>query len=87
MTPHWTAALGRINACAEAVTWAKAYPSLAEAWDACERADWMLWLLDRTCGVQGRTTHRALPAAAAMHDLATLVRTRHQAPPTLPEAP
>lgn len=45
---HWTDSLVRIGACNEAVEWAKAYPSLKAAWKACERADWMLWLLAKS---------------------------------------
>jgi hypothetical protein len=33
--------------CAEAVEWAENYDTLQEAWDACPRGDWMVWLLDR----------------------------------------
>lgn len=31
-------------ACAEAREWAKPYKTLSDAWAACERGDWMLWL-------------------------------------------
>ena len=31
------------DACREAVTWAKD-KSLEEAWEQCERGDWLLWL-------------------------------------------
>ena len=35
------------DACAEAVRWAKQYGSMYEAWEKCERADWMLWAAKR----------------------------------------
>ena len=38
--------LNRLNACPEAVEWAKG-KSLFEAWRTCDRADWMLWLVAR----------------------------------------
>jgi len=45
MRRHWTEALEMLDACITAVEWAKAHPTLAEAWDACDRPDWMLWLI------------------------------------------
>jgi hypothetical protein len=41
-----------LRACAEAQEWAKGHESLDEAWAACPRADWMLWLLARTTADQ-----------------------------------
>lgn len=46
-TKHWSTALEVLDACAVGVTWARAQPSFAAAWEHCERADWMLWLLGR----------------------------------------
>lgn len=39
-----------IDACDDAMKWLEAgqYPTLQDAWNACERADWMLWLISRT---------------------------------------
>ena len=41
--------LRALNACDDAVAWLKStdHATLQDAWDACERADWMLWLLIR----------------------------------------
>jgi hypothetical protein len=36
--------LKRLGACEEAVEWAEPYSTLADAWEKCERGDWMLWL-------------------------------------------
>jgi hypothetical protein len=44
---HWSTALKKLGACAEAVEWAKGQPNYATAWATCERGDWMLWLLAR----------------------------------------
>jgi hypothetical protein len=49
MTKHWTDKLVAMKACPDAVEWARAHPSLAAAWKACERADWMLWLAGELC--------------------------------------
>ena len=45
--PKWITALKRKDACDEALDWAIAgnYATVQAAWNACERADWMCWLL------------------------------------------
>ena len=43
-TNHWSRKLKAIGACKDAVKWAKEQPSFAQAWQTCERGDWMLWL-------------------------------------------
>ena len=42
--------LTRLKACDEARRWAKPYATLAEAWAACTRPDWMLWLVGEMDG-------------------------------------
>ena len=42
--------LSNLRACGEARQWASSYPTLEEAWAACERGDWMLWLWAHHCG-------------------------------------
>src|SRR3990167_5971448 len=49
-TPHWTDALVSLNACADAVAWAKTQPDYATAWATCERGDWMLWIAGKYAG-------------------------------------
>ena len=39
--------LNKLNACQEAKLWA-AGKTLSQAWQECQRADWMLWLLGRS---------------------------------------
>ena len=39
--------LNEIGACDEARTWAKDCKDLREAWETCQRADWMLWAMGR----------------------------------------
>jgi len=45
---HWTDRLVALDACPEAVVWARTYPTLDAAWSACDRADWMGWLVGMT---------------------------------------
>ena len=42
--------LKRMGACESAVEWADQFDTLQEAWDSCERGDWMLWLLGKLSG-------------------------------------
>ena len=49
-TAHWTDELRDLHACSEAVKWAKDYRTATAAWKACERGDWMLWLVGRLSG-------------------------------------
>ena len=39
--------LHSVRACYAAVEYARQYPTLAAAWDACDNVDWMLWVCDR----------------------------------------
>ena len=45
MSATLTRKLKALGACPEAVEWSEPYATLQAAWDACERADWMCWLL------------------------------------------
>ena len=47
-------------ACNEAVTFADQFDSLQAAWDACERGDWMLWLLGKQAGKIGSDSRKHL---------------------------
>ncbi len=40
----WIKELESLNPCAEGVMYAKGHATLQEAWDLCDRGDWMLWL-------------------------------------------
>ncbi|MCK5022761.1 MAG: hypothetical protein KAS04_01175, partial [Candidatus Aenigmarchaeota archaeon] len=42
--------LRKLGACPQAVEWAKDYPTLQQAWNNCERGDWMLWLVGKQSG-------------------------------------
>lgn len=52
--------LGSMGACEEAMVWLKDTKpaTLREAWNTCQRADWMLWLLIKLHpGVEGPIRH------------------------------
>ena len=55
--------LGSLGACPEAREWAEPYATLAEAWVACERADWLLWYVGKR-GVDRKSLVRAACACA-----------------------
>jgi len=46
--------LKKLNACSEGAAFAEGYLTLQEAWGACPRGDWMLWLA-KNLGVDLRT--------------------------------
>jgi hypothetical protein len=64
-TSPWTTWLTKLGACRDAVQWAQAYPTCAEAWTACPRGDWMLWLVGRTLGRQPESAGRRRLVACA----------------------
>ena len=48
--------LRRLHACDEAIEWCHFW-RLNAAWAACERADWLLWLLGTMAGTAGWPSH------------------------------
>ncbi len=56
--------LKRLRACDEALAWAVGYSDPDTAWAACERGDWMLWLLGKQAGGPGSDARRPLTLAA-----------------------
>ena len=56
--------LTELHACGEAVEFCRGHRSLQSAWDACERGDWMLWLLGRLSGPPESASRRKLVLAA-----------------------
>ena len=53
-----------LNPCLEAISWLKKQKSPQAAWRACERGDWMLWLLGKLSGEPGSDARRKLVLAA-----------------------
>jgi len=39
--------LSKINACPDACEWVRLQKNYKEAWQNCDRGDWMLWLAKR----------------------------------------
>jgi len=52
-------ALVELNACPDAVDWARTQPDSQAAWRTCDRGDWLLWLLGRTV-TKGSPRHKRL---------------------------
>ncbi len=76
---HWTQSLINLHACREAVAWATGatgYPSLEAAWEACERADWLLWLAGKFAGPPGSESRKPLVRAACACARTALVHVR-----------
>ena len=65
MTPISTR-LKRLAACNEAVEWSKQFTDAQAAWDACERGDWMLWIIGRRIKSAPWSDDRKLLLAAAL---------------------
>ena len=47
--------LTKLHACREGALFASRYPSIREAWDACERPDWLLWFAGRRLTGEGNS--------------------------------
>jgi len=47
MAHHWSNQLALMNACPEAVQWARGYKTVQAAWEACPDIFWMMWFLYR----------------------------------------
>jgi hypothetical protein len=68
MTIHWTDKLVELNACEEAVEWARKYDTPEKAWTVCKRGDWMLWIAGRLASKStknSRARHIVVLAACA----------------------
>jgi hypothetical protein len=77
--PHWSRALARLKPCPEAVTWARTQRSLKVAWAKCERGDWMLWFVGKTCaGKPWSDARKPLVVAACACARLALPYTRDQ---------
>ena len=61
---NWIHNLRSLEACREAVEWAKQHKSPQAAWDACERGDWMLWALGSLAGPSESDSRRKLVLTA-----------------------
>lgn len=63
---RWLVLLRKLGACSEAMEWLRSLPkgtSAQQAWEACPRGDWPLWLAGRV-GIERAALVRAAAAAA-----------------------
>lgn len=56
--------LRTLHACREAVAWVEMQKNPQQAWDACERGDWMLWLCGKQAGRPWSAARKKLVFAA-----------------------
>jgi hypothetical protein len=54
-----------LGACRQGLEYAATKPDMAAVWRDCERADWMLWLAERTAGQPGSQPRKRLVGCAA----------------------
>jgi hypothetical protein len=55
---HWSKTLDDLGACQEGLEWSRGQESPKAAWEACERADWMLWYIGATIGGDPESAER-----------------------------
>lgn len=68
---HWSRALTVLGACSDAMAYAQTKDTYEEAWAACERGDWMLWLAGKLSGdSKSEARKRVVLAACACAKLA-----------------
>jgi hypothetical protein len=53
------------HACTEGLAWIKG-KSLAEFWQTCDRADWMLWIVGQMAGEKGWPTQQEIVLVACL---------------------
>ena len=57
---HWSRKLLLLDACGEAVEWAKTQKTFAAAWKNCTRGDWLCWLIEHIGSDDDRAKLRQL---------------------------
>jgi len=60
----WIDNLIKVGACRDALEWSKDFDSLEEAWQKCERGDWMLWLAGKLSGNSDSDSRKRVVLAA-----------------------
>ena len=80
MEKHWTDKLMALCACSEAIEWARNYPTLMAAWEACERGDWMLWLAGKVCRTLPQRKRLVLAACACARTALRYVKVGEKRP-------
>lgn len=62
----WVDTLITLEACDRGIRWARKYPTVEDAWSACENPSWMLWLAARVAVSQDDRSKVVLAAAACV---------------------
>jgi len=60
---HWSGSLALLGAMPEYIAWACGYDTPQDAWDTCDRADWMAWLVGVQSCVRGSDARKRCVAA------------------------
>lgn len=58
------AIIEKMGACGDAIEWLRTQKSAREAWAACERGDWLLWLCGKLAGKPWSAKRKKLVLAA-----------------------
>jgi hypothetical protein len=74
----WHTHLQALGACEDAMQWAKGFTSFDDAWKACPRGDWMLWLLGKLAGPPEGDARRRLVRAAVSCARTALVHVKDE---------
>ena len=61
----WLDDLRNFRPCQDALQWAAGFDTFDAAWQACERGDWMLWILGKLSGPPESERRKKLALAAA----------------------
>lgn len=49
-----------LEACPDAIVWTSNYTTFQEAWDKCERPDWMLWIAGKMADKRGCSVRKEI---------------------------
>jgi len=64
---HCSEKLRNLGAPKDIVDWARAYDTFPEAWGACDRGDWILWIAGTCSGTPGSESRRYLVLVASQY--------------------
>jgi len=63
-TTEYIKKLKEMGACSSGIEWSKNYEDSQQAWEACERGDWLLWLISWKAGKSGSDSRKKLVLVA-----------------------
>lgn len=61
---NWYSRIASLGPCGDEREWAESKQNAKEAWESCDRGDWMLWLVEKISDQQGIPSHRKLVLTA-----------------------